>query len=154
MSRTLHGKEYPYYIEMLQLINRAREDGIVLTIDLQPRYPLAMGNYDMIPHARYSRAAQTSKLWMLHILGPDDIVAAPSFMEAVKVAGEFNAFWHEYTEQRRAENPNAPDHWPTVNAVIEEWDGSAVEHIASVQTYWADYLGYGESLKALKEMKS
>lgn len=37
-----------------------------------------------------------TKLWMLNIQGPDDIVAAPSKDEADAVAAAFNTYWGEY----------------------------------------------------------
>ncbi len=35
-----------------QLINQARAAGLVLTIELQPQHPLAMGNYKMVASVR------------------------------------------------------------------------------------------------------
>ncbi|MFM0165696.1 hypothetical protein PQR39_35370 [Paraburkholderia sediminicola] len=152
MSTVFIGKEYDYHVKLLQLITEAHADGIVLTIDAEPRHPLATGHFDMRPAARYSRAAKETKLWMLHIEGPDDIVAAPSFMEAWKVREEFNAYWRAYSAMRVRQGAN-PDHLPTTRAVVMEWDGTPKDHTANVAEYWAGYLGYDEALKDLRGMK-
>ena len=138
------GKEHTYFVRLAMLITEARSDGIHLSIDTQARHPLAMGNYDMRASVRYSREAQLKRLWMLHIEGPDDIVAAPSFMEAVAVAAQYNAYWSEVKARHNSE------HYPTLRAVVHEWDGEPWDHQASVDSYWADYLGYDDALKALK----
>jgi hypothetical protein len=84
-------------------------------------------------------------LWMLHIQGPDDVVAAPSAAEAYQVAAAFNAYWGEYLAKQRetsiAEGKN-PDHWPTITAVVARWDSSAQAHAKSVAQYWPDYVEY------------
>jgi hypothetical protein len=148
MSKVFIGKEYTYHCQLLQLIQRAREDGIVLTIDLETRYPLATGNFDMTPGARYSRTAKATKLWMLNIEGPDDIVAAPSFMDAIKVRDDFNAYWAAIKAAH-----SSPEHFPTLRAVIHEWDGTPEEHAANVAEYWLEYIGFDEALKSMKERK-
>jgi len=146
VSTVFIGKEYAYHVKLLQLIRCAREDGIVLTIDLEKRHPLAMGNFDMTPGARYSREAKATKLWMLNIEGPDDIVAAPSFMDAIKVRDDFNAYWTTYKNAH-----SSPDHFPTLRAVVHEWDGTPDEHADNVAKYWGDMQGYDLALVALKE---
>jgi hypothetical protein len=84
-------------------------------------------------------------LWMLHILGPDDVVAAPSKAQAEKVAAAFNAHWSEYLAKQRAasvaEGKN-PDHWPTITAVVTGWDSTAHAHADSVAKYWPEYAEY------------
>jgi hypothetical protein len=87
-----------------------------------------------------------SKLWMLHIQGPDEIVAAPSKDEAERVAAAFNAYWGAYLAKQRAASVaegKDPDNWPTINAVVIEWDSTPAEHAESVAKYWSDYSGYG-----------
>lgn len=89
-----------------------------------------------------------SKLWMLHIEGPDDIVAAPSKADADRVAAAFNTYWGAYLAKQRAMSVaqgEDPDNWPTINAVVVEWDGTPAEHAESVAKYWSDYAGYGVS---------
>lgn len=41
-----------------ELIEDAERMGVVLTIDLEPRHPLAMGSYDMRASTRPARAMQ------------------------------------------------------------------------------------------------
>lgn len=153
MSTTVFiDKEYEYFVKLLKLIQEAHDDGIVLTAIPQARHPLAMGHFDITPAARYSREAKASKLWMLHIEGPDDIVAAPTFMDAWKVRDEFNEYWRTYVAMRVDQGAN-PDHLPVLRAVIKEWDATPEEHAANVTEYWADYKDYGDAVKALKESK-
>lgn len=86
-----------------------------------------------------------TKFWMLNIQGPDDVVAAPSKEDADKVASAFNAYWSAYLAKQRAQSVadgRNPDHWPTVTAVVIEWDGSASEHAESVAKYWPEYAEY------------
>ncbi|WP_250538666.1 MULTISPECIES: hypothetical protein [unclassified Caballeronia] len=84
-------------------------------------------------------------LWMLHIQGPDDIVAAPSREEADTVAAAFNGYWGAYLAKQRAQSitdGRNPDHWPSVSAAVTEWTGTAREHAHSVEKYWPDYAEY------------
>jgi hypothetical protein len=86
-----------------------------------------------------------STLWMLHVQGPDDIVGAPSREEADAVAAAFNAYWTAYLDKQRAQSVadgRNPDHWPSVSAVVCEWNGTAREHAHSVEKYWPDYAEY------------
>lgn len=146
MSTVFIDKEYKYHVALLKLITEARADGIVLTIDAEPRLPLAMGHFDMRPAARYSRDAKATKLWMLNIEGPDDIVAAPSFMEAIKVRDDFNAYWAAV----KTTHPNMDAH-PVLRAVIMEWDGDATDHFSNMVNHWDDYQGYDVAIEALKQ---
>ncbi len=151
MSTVFIDKEYKYHVALLKLITEARADGIVLTIDAEPRLPLAMGHFDMRPAARYSRDAKATKLWMLNIEGPDDIVAAPSFMDAIRVRDEFNEYWRVYNAIQVKHGHN-PEYMPTLRAVIQEWDGTEDHHNESVSAYWGDYVGFGGvAIQALKE---
>lgn len=87
----------------------------------------------------------TNTLWMLHIQGPDDIVAAPSREQTAAVAAAFNAYWGAYLAKQRAQSVadgRNPDHWPSVSAVVTEWRGTAREHAHSVEAYWPDYADY------------
>lgn len=85
------------------------------------------------------------KLWMLHIQGPDDVVAAPSKNDADRVASAFNAYWTAHLAKQRAMTEAAggdPDNWPTVHAVVVEWDSTPAAHARSVAKYWPEYAGY------------
>lgn len=89
-----------------------------------------------------------TKLWMLHIQGPDDIVAAPSREEADRVEVAFNAHWSAYLAKQRAASVEAgtdPDNWPTVTAVVAEWDSTAAAHAKNMKKYWPDYAEYGRT---------
>lgn len=84
-------------------------------------------------------------LWMLHIQGPEDVVGAPSKEAADKVAAGYNAYWGDYLSKKRAESVaegKNPDHWPTITAVVVEWDSTAKAHAKSVAQYWPDYAEY------------
>lgn len=86
-----------------------------------------------------------STLWMVHIQGPDDIVAAPSKEEADKVAAAFNAYWSAYLDKQRAQSVaegRNPDHWPTVTAAVVEWDSTPKQHASNLKRYWPDYAEY------------
>ena len=41
--------------QALDLVERARFYGVVITVETEPRLPLAMGNYRMVVHTRASR---------------------------------------------------------------------------------------------------
>jgi len=87
----------------------------------------------------------SAKLWMLHIQGPDDVIAAPSKDDAEKVAAAFNAHWGAYLAKQRAASVAGgkdPDNWPTINAVVAEWDSTPAAHLRSVKRYWPDYAEY------------
>jgi len=43
--------------QALQLVERARWHGVVLTIQTEPRQPLAMGNYSMVVDTRLTKEA-------------------------------------------------------------------------------------------------
>jgi hypothetical protein len=86
-----------------------------------------------------------SALWMLHIQGPDDVIAAPSKDDADKVAVAFNGYWAAYLNKQRAasiaEGKN-PDHWPTVTAVVVPWDSTEKSHARSLKAHWPEYAEY------------
>lgn len=86
-----------------------------------------------------------TKLWMLHIQGPDDVIAAPTREDADKVAAAFNALWGAYLAKQRAASVAAgkdPDNWPSVSAVVVEWDSTPASHAKSVKRYWPEYAEY------------
>jgi hypothetical protein len=47
--------------KLLELVIRADQMGLVLTIDLQPLTPLAMGNYVMVPRVREANRVYRSQ---------------------------------------------------------------------------------------------
>lgn len=83
-----------------------------------------------------ARTALAKGLWMLHIQGPDDIVAAPSRAEADVVAAAFNALHGARTEKHRdeivAEDKDA-SHYAEVKAVVHGWCRTPQAHAKSVE---------------------
>jgi uncharacterized protein (DUF1330 family) len=86
-----------------------------------------------------------AKLWMLHVQGPDDVIAAPSKDDAEKAAAAFNAHWSAYLAKQRAASVaegKDPDNWPTVTAVVAEWDSTPAAHARNLAKYWPEYAEY------------
>lgn len=86
---------------------------------------------------------------MLHIQGPDDIVATPSREEADRVAAGRDTFWAAHTAKCRAEiaaEGKDPGNYPSIIVVVAEWDGSADDHAESVPLCWPDYAEWAASL--------
>ncbi|WP_061160403.1 hypothetical protein [Caballeronia temeraria] len=82
---------------------------------------------------------------MLHIQGPDDIVAAPSRAQADAVAAAFNALHGERTKKQRAEivaEDKDPSHHAEAKAVVHGWCGTPQAHAESVDEYWPEYAKY------------
>lgn len=93
----------------------------------------------------------SESLWMLHIQGPDDVVAAPSLLDAETVCAELNKFWSEHTKTRRAEIADEggnPDYYPEITVVVARWDSSAKAHAKSVDKYWPEYEAWMKKLAA------
>ncbi|EJN06446.1 hypothetical protein [Herbaspirillum sp. YR522] len=70
------------------------------------------------------------KLWAVHILGPDDVYAAPTMTDAYEEAARFQRFW---AARQKSE------YSPTIVAVVTEWNGTPEQHAHSVATYWQDF---------------
>lgn len=70
----------------------------------------------------------SEQLWAVHVLGPDDIVAAPSLEAAEKAAAVVSA---------RYSDPN--DDVP-ISAVAVPWQGNAETHAREVSEF-AEYFG-------------
>lgn len=66
-------------------------------------------------------------LWAIHLLGPDDIHAAPSFEEAERACIQINAFFRD-----KAVKPHA---------VVVHWEGSSERHAAQVAEDWPKLWG-------------
>ncbi|MES2415138.1 MAG: hypothetical protein V4614_15130 [Pseudomonadota bacterium] len=81
------------------------------------------------PAALWARQ-DTSRLWSVHIEGPDDIQAAPSYNAAVKAAENLNKWWSS------TRMPTTPP----IKAVVELWPFSLEEH-ADDLTNWAEFSG-------------
>lgn len=81
-------------------------------------------------------AEQTAEpLWCVNIHGPDDVVATASYLDAVKVAHRFNAFWL-LLKERNGQRENDPLMW----AVPIEWPYSAALHADAVASPSQDYV--------------
>lgn len=65
-------------------------------------------------------------LWAMHLMGPDDMYAAPSKAEALEVANRIN-----YEFRDRAAKPYA---------VVVRWDASSDRHASQVG-YWQEEWG-------------
>lgn len=74
-------------------------------------------------------------LWCANILGPDDIVAAGSYLEAVRMAHAFNAWWLDY----RAVTPLHEQYDARMWSVPIEWPHSAASHAESLATPSDEY---------------
>lgn len=84
-------------------------------------------------------------LWMLHIEGPDDVIAAPSRDEANRVAAAFNEVHSTLTANMRAQAVKTgrdPLNYPTIRAVVREWDGTVEEHLECLTAHWHEYSPY------------
>ncbi|MGY4892336.1 UNVERIFIED_CONTAM: hypothetical protein EX528_18840 [Xanthomonas axonopodis] len=71
-------------------------------------------------------------LWCMHILGPDDVHAAPSKAHAEKAAAALNAFHAARAEQS--------EHDPKVEAVVAPWPHSVESHAESVADFIPGWL--------------
>lgn len=54
-TRTFHAVESSIADELRRILRRAELLGFVITVDLVPNEPLAMGNYRMVGHVRAGR---------------------------------------------------------------------------------------------------
>ncbi len=71
------------------------------------------------------------KLWALHMLGPDDVIAAPSKLAADAVAKNFNDYWEAHKHER--------GHDVHVVATVVEWPYRPLEHAKDVIASFAEY---------------
>lgn len=68
-------------------------------------------------------------LWCVHVIGPDDVYAAPSHAAAVEQAGKLNqALWSR---------PNVPDD-VTCFAFADTWPWSAEQHAEDMKRQAAE----------------
>ncbi|RLK45975.1 hypothetical protein [Cupriavidus plantarum] len=93
-------------------------------------------------------------LWMLHIAGPDDVIAAPSHEEADRVAAAFNELHSTLTAKMRAlavKRGHDPLNYPTIRAVVREWDGTAEEHLECLTAHWHEYSPYPDMVSSASD---
>jgi len=83
------------------------------------------------------------KLWMLHIEGPDDLVAAPSKEDADRAAKTLNQIYAIVRAERARAGITANGknlyNYPNVKAVVAEWNGTPDAHVESVARDWPGY---------------
>lgn len=83
-------------------------------------------------HLIAARQPVGEPLWCMHILGPDDVHAAPSRAHAEKAAAALNALHAAREEQS--------EHDPKVEAVVAPWPHSAESHAESVADFIPGWL--------------
>ena len=68
-----------------------------------------------------------SKLWCVHLIGPDDVIAYPDQQSAEREATLINE-----ALERRAVAHKGNANWPTPRAVAKIWPWSAEAHAADL----------------------
>lgn len=101
--------------------------------------------YTTPPHDD-GKVARDAELWAIHMLGPDDVVAAPSKQAAERVAANFNAFYEAHKHERT--------HDVRVVAEVIEWTHGPVEHAKDVLASFAEYADLLEPFASIKEQRS
>jgi len=71
---------------------------------------------------------EDDKLWCVHILGPDDLYAAPSKAEAERAVGHMKSFW----EKRHADEAALG----MVRFEVAPWPYSPESHAKGVSTFY------------------
>ena len=71
-------------------------------------------------------------LYAVHVQGPDDIIAAPSKRESEVLADKLNVFFAEIKKERG-------ENYPTIDAVVIAWPGSAASHARQLAEDWDDH---------------
>jgi hypothetical protein len=93
----------------------------------------------------------TTKLWCIHIPGPDVLCAAPDHETAVKMAEKHNAAMNDYLDATPDRRSQLGVPVGSVLAEVIEWPGGDAEsHAASLLEFDAKKWGIGE-LPATKE---
>lgn len=75
------------------------------------------------------------KLWAVHVLGPDDILAMPDRETAETVAAQINGVAQDF-----ASRPSASDLDPHVSAEVVEWPWDFQAHGEAVTDADGEYL--------------
>jgi hypothetical protein len=79
-----------------------------------------------------SRDRKDAELFGIHMIGPDDIIAAPSKDAAERVVKNFNYYW-DYHKGERVHDVH-------VVAEVVKWEFSAIEHAKDVINNFGDYV--------------
>jgi hypothetical protein len=88
-------------------------------------------------------ATPTAVLWCVNIHGPDDVIAKPDYLSAVKAANAFNAWWLGYRMQKPLHEQFDARMW----AVPTEWPYDAASHAASLGEGSSEYDGIFAALE-------
>jgi hypothetical protein len=87
----------------------------------------------------------TTKLWCIHIPGPDEIYAAPDHETAVKMAEKHNAAMNDYLDATPDRRSQFGIPLGSVFAEVIEWPGGDAEsHAASLLEFDAKEWGFEE----------
>lgn len=70
---------------------------------------------------------ETTALWCVHIIGPDDVIAYPNRAAAEREARLINDAMAKHMASRAAD-PN----WPALRAEVTAWPHSAAAHAADL----------------------
>lgn len=73
-------------------------------------------------------------LWCVNVRGPDDVLATPDYVTAMRVANRINVFLEAFYRNREW-TENDPCTW----AIPVEWHGNAESHAESVGSPSAEY---------------
>lgn len=76
-------------------------------------------------------------LWAVNIHGPDDLIPVASYVDAMRVANAFNAWWQAY----KTAHP-LHDYDPRMWAVPVEYSGGAESHAHWLANPSPDYVGF------------
>lgn len=77
-----------------------------------------------------------SWLWCVHIIGPEDVHAAPDFDTAEQWATRQNRLMREYTT---AAGMDDDPYWPEVRAVVALWPWDAASHAKDLPRSLRDF---------------
>lgn len=111
-----------------QLVDEAEALGFNITVNQRPSLPLAMTHYESMVQV-WERRPPAVTLWALHVPGPDDLLAAPSREEAVRVAAIFNPTMESF--QAKTWSRYSPPAGASLAHVVP-WPGTADEHAAAL----------------------
>lgn len=73
-------------------------------------------------------ACAAEELWCVHVIGPDDLHAAPSRQEAERVAWEWTRYYVQHPRHRSA-------NWPRMSFLATRWPWSAESHAEDVKLW-------------------
>lgn len=79
--------------------------------------------------------AETPTLWCVNIHGPDDVIAVARYLDAVKMANAFNAWWLDLREKKPLHEQYDARMW----AAPLEWPYSAEIHAEAVASPADEY---------------